>query len=335
MSRRRVCVTGGTGYIGSWLVKKLLDRGCTVHATTRNLGDEGKTGLLRSLPGAAERLRLFEADIYDAATFEPAVAGCEFVFLVATPMMQNGIGSSKDATEVMIEATRTILRQCEQAKTVRRVIHTGSVMAASPFKHDGTGFRDLVDESCWSPLIPSCDYRTEGLDGYVSSKTLSEKELLGYNAGDDRAFEVVTLVCGLVGGDTLLPYVPDSVQVVVSPLTGAEPWLGGLRFMQAFLGAVPLLHVDDACEAHAFCMDPPSLAGRFLCAAAHPNLRDIVGHYRRRHPELNPPIKEVVGEGVRVEAGTSKLQDLGFKYRFGVEEVLDGSVECSKRLGLL
>jgi len=48
--------------------------------------DEKKTGLLRALPGAAERLRLFEADMYDADTFEPAIAGCHFVFLVATPM---------------------------------------------------------------------------------------------------------------------------------------------------------------------------------------------------------------------------------------------------------
>ena len=55
-------------------------------------GDEQKAGLLRRLvPGAAEsgRLLLFQADLYDAATFAPAFAGCRFVFLVATPFQHD------------------------------------------------------------------------------------------------------------------------------------------------------------------------------------------------------------------------------------------------------
>lgn len=31
----RVCVTGGTGFIGSWTIKKLLEDGYYVNATTR------------------------------------------------------------------------------------------------------------------------------------------------------------------------------------------------------------------------------------------------------------------------------------------------------------
>ena len=41
------------------------------------------------LPGAAERLVLFEAALYAAASFAPAIAGCQFVFLVATPLLHD------------------------------------------------------------------------------------------------------------------------------------------------------------------------------------------------------------------------------------------------------
>jgi vestitone reductase len=32
----RVCVTGGTGFIGSWIIKRLLEDGYTVNTTVRS-----------------------------------------------------------------------------------------------------------------------------------------------------------------------------------------------------------------------------------------------------------------------------------------------------------
>lgn len=37
-----VLVTGGSGYIASWVIKQLLDDGKTVHTTVRNLNDTKK-----------------------------------------------------------------------------------------------------------------------------------------------------------------------------------------------------------------------------------------------------------------------------------------------------
>uniref|UniRef100_A0A8R7UM64 NAD-dependent epimerase/dehydratase domain-containing protein n=2 Tax=Triticum urartu TaxID=4572 RepID=A0A8R7UM64_TRIUA len=111
----RVCVTGAASYIAAWLVGKLMQRGCIVHPTLRSLLDEEKTGLLTALPGAADRLTLFEADIYDAATFEPAIQGCEFVFLFATPLVHdNSSAKYKSVTEAIVDAHCLILQQCER-----------------------------------------------------------------------------------------------------------------------------------------------------------------------------------------------------------------------------
>nr|CAB3453800.1 unnamed protein product [Digitaria exilis] len=82
---RRVCVTGGGGYIASWLVKLLLARGYAVHATVRDPGDP-KNAHLGRLDGAAENLRLFKADMLDPDALAAAVAGCEGVFHVASPV---------------------------------------------------------------------------------------------------------------------------------------------------------------------------------------------------------------------------------------------------------
>ncbi|CAK9165795.1 unnamed protein product [Ilex paraguariensis] len=82
----KVCVTGGASYLGSYLIKKLLERGYIVHATLRNLGEPSKVGLLKGLPNAETRLELFEADIYNPDDFGTAIHGCELVVHMATPL---------------------------------------------------------------------------------------------------------------------------------------------------------------------------------------------------------------------------------------------------------
>ncbi|KAF8658566.1 hypothetical protein HU200_059026 [Digitaria exilis] len=287
----RVCVTGGAGFIGSWLVKKLLEKGYTVHATLRSTGDEEKVGLLRRLvPGAAERLRLFDSDLFDAATFAPAIAGCQFVFLLATPFGLEAAGSKyKSTAEAVVDAVRAILRQCEESRTVKRVIHTASVSAASPLKDDGSGagYKDFISESCWTSLDVDYPLRSAHFDKYILSKLQSEQELLSYNAGESPAFEVVTLPLGLVAGDTVLGRVPETIESAVSPVSRSEPYSGLPRILQQLLGSLPLVHVDDVCDALVFCMEQPSIAGRFLCAAAYPTIHDVAGHYASKFPHLD------------------------------------------------
>ena len=36
-TKKPVLVTGGNGYVGSWVVHKLLDKGLTVHVTVRDI----------------------------------------------------------------------------------------------------------------------------------------------------------------------------------------------------------------------------------------------------------------------------------------------------------
>ena len=42
-NKETVLVTGANGYVASWLVKKLIEKGHTVHASVRNINDSSKT----------------------------------------------------------------------------------------------------------------------------------------------------------------------------------------------------------------------------------------------------------------------------------------------------
>lgn len=80
-----VLVSGATGYVGSWCVNTLLGAGYRVRGTVRSLTSK-KVEVLKSLPGAHERLELVTADLMQPADkWKPTVAGCEYVLHVASP----------------------------------------------------------------------------------------------------------------------------------------------------------------------------------------------------------------------------------------------------------
>lgn len=98
--------------------------------------------------------------------------------------------------------------------------------------------------------------------------------------------EVVSLPCALVGGDTHLSYVPLSIEVVISQLTGKEVQYRQLKLLEEMFGSVPLIHIDDICEAHIFCLEQPSMAGRFLCASAYPKIAEMAKYFSDKYPEI-------------------------------------------------
>ncbi|CAL4984876.1 unnamed protein product [Urochloa decumbens] len=160
----RVCVTGGGGFIASWLVKLLLSRGYAVHATVRN-PDDPKNAFLMNLDGAADNLRLFRADVLDIDSLAAAFAGCEGVFHMASPVPGEKIA---DPEEEMM------------APTVK-----GTVNVFDAY------------ESCWS----NKEFCKENENWYGLAKTKSEEIALEY--GKKNGIHVVTVLPGLVFGPLL------------------------------------------------------------------------------------------------------------------------------------
>ena len=192
-----ILVSGASGFIASWVVAILLQRGYTVHATVRRLGDGARHEHLRSLPGAeGDRLRLFEADLLAPGSFAAAVAGCSGAIHCASPFF---FAPKADAHEELIrpavEGTQNVLRACIAEASVQRVVMTSSVAACyvSRAAADhwyteaqwvrGGGRRlgwagALARQRCSAPPPPQSDLDLirETKQHYAESKLLAERE---------------------------------------------------------------------------------------------------------------------------------------------------------------
>lgn len=99
--------------------------------------------------------------------------------------------------------------------------------------------------------------------------------------------KVVTLGCGLVGGDTLLSYIPYSLEVIISQLTNKETDYQLLRYLEELIGKIPIAHIDDVCEAHIFCMENPLVHGRILCSNSYISSAEIADYYQENYPDFH------------------------------------------------
>uniref|UniRef100_A0A1U7X0S7 Vestitone reductase-like n=1 Tax=Nicotiana sylvestris TaxID=4096 RepID=A0A1U7X0S7_NICSY len=80
-TKGKICITGGSGYLGSWMVMRLLQLGFSVNTTIRSHPDRKRDlSYLTNLPGAQDRLRIFNADLDKPESFNPAIEGCIGVF---------------------------------------------------------------------------------------------------------------------------------------------------------------------------------------------------------------------------------------------------------------
>jgi dihydroflavonol-4-reductase len=100
-----VLVTGGNGFIGGWCIVELLKRGYAVRATVRS---PAKEAAVASAAGTTNRLSFFMADLTKDEGWDAAVAGCDYVLHVASPL---GGGASGDP-DAMIGPARPATGRC-------------------------------------------------------------------------------------------------------------------------------------------------------------------------------------------------------------------------------
>ncbi|KAG6469594.1 hypothetical protein ZIOFF_070524 [Zingiber officinale] len=346
--KKRVCVTGAGGFIASWLVKLLLSKGYIVHGTVQDPSDPKNAHLKELHPAATENLQLFKADLLDYESVASAIAGCEGVFHVASPVPYGRVPNPEASTEIIepaVTGTLNVLKACSEAK-VKRVVVVSSYFAVglSPDAND-----KILDEGAWS----DAEYCRKTENWYGLSKTLAEREAVNY--AEKHGLDVVTVCPVYVIGPLLQPTVNPSSLFFIHILKGLSSILFFciIRTLEDItLGLIPYsphhrvagtfscledtsyyyVDVRDVADALFLIYEKPEASGRYLCGPYKMKLSELVHKLRSLYP--NYKYLEKFIEATSYTLRSEKLEKLGLRYRT-LEESLIDSVECYQNAGLL
>jgi nucleoside-diphosphate-sugar epimerase len=278
-----VLVTGGSGFIGSHCLLRLLADGHRVRASLRDLKREGQVRAMLGQGGAVDpgdRLSFVQADLDSDAGWPDAVAGCDYVLHVASPFPS---GVPKDENALIRPARDGALRVLRAARDagVKRVVLTSSFAAI------GYGAPDRAapfTEADWT------DPDGPDVQPYVKSKTLAERAAWDFMAREGGSLELSVVNPVAVFGPVLGADYSSSILIVKRMLDGSMPGCPKLYF-----GAVD---VRDVVDLHVRCMTDPAAKGeRFLAVAGDflsmlqiaDALRAGLGSAARRAPTRQPP----------------------------------------------
>ena len=196
-----VLVTGATGYLASWIVKGLLEKGITVHAAIRGVEDRLKRKHLDDIAAAVNgRIKYFETDLLIPGSYGSAMKGCDLVFHTASPFFLDSKDAQKELIDPAFKGTRNVLDSVNKTPSVKRVVLTSSVAAIYGDTIDSKNVPDgIFDESVWN--TSSTPIQSE----YSYSKTVAEKEAWKI-CGEQNRWDLIVINPSLVLGPALNPH---------------------------------------------------------------------------------------------------------------------------------
>lgn len=268
----KVLVTGASGFVGSAVARKLLERGFAVRALVR------PTSPRFHLEGLD--IEFAEGDLRDPETVRPAMAGVRYLFHVAADYRL----WARDRNEIVtnnVESTRIVMDEALRAG-VERVVYTSSV-ATLAVRMDGTS----VDET-----FPLDEHKAIG--AYKRSKVAAERLV-------ERMIAEQSLPAVIVNPST--PIGPRDVKptptgrIIVDAARGRIP-----AFVDTGLN---LVHVDDVAQGHVAALERGKVGERYILGGQNVHLSDmlaaIAGLLGRRPPRIRMPRSAIVPLAVTAE----------------------------------
>ena len=251
MGNGKVLVTGATGYAAGFCIRELLEHGYDVRGSVRNL----KTSNVDHLRPLGE-VEFVQAILDDDAGWDEAVAGCDYVLHVASPIPFHAPKHEDEVIRPAVDGTKRVITAAAKAG-VKRVVYTSSLDTVT--QNSATADRMRTDDD-WSDLAQS--------SAYGKSKILAEKA--AWELSQKLGVEVSVVLPGAIVGPQLQDHVnKDSTSDLVR------------RILAGGMPAIPPISlgfsdVRDLATAHRLAMEVPGAAGnRYICADGPLWLSDV------------------------------------------------------------
>jgi nucleoside-diphosphate-sugar epimerase len=255
----KVLVTGGSGFVAGWCIVELLNRGYSVRTTLRSPAKQAELRAAVSAFAATDLLSIAAADLTQDAGWDDAVAGCDYVLHVASPLGNDAAADSDSMVAAAHDGTLRVLRAAVNASVKRIVMTSAATVATPPLR---SGMRSMSDESVWF------DAAEADVDSYRQSKRLAERAAWDFMAKSAGSTTFTTILPGAVFGPVLTAGRDGSAQVIDRLLKGRVPANPRLGF--------EVVDVRDLALAHVLAMTAQQAAGeRFLAVGEFMWMRDI------------------------------------------------------------
>jgi len=331
---RPVMVTGATGYVAGWIVKRLLEAGLTVHAPVRNPDNEESLKYLNAIALKSKgNIKYFKADLLEEGSYDEAMKDCELVYHTASPFINTVKDPQKDLVDPALTGTKNVLSSVNRTPSVQRVVLTSSCAAIIGDSADCLTYPNgIATEEQWN-LTSTLDHQP-----YSYSKTVAERAAWEINRKQSR-WDLVVINPSLVIGPGIKPRSTSESFNLVRQLGDGTLKMGAPEF---YIGVVD---VRDLAEAHFNAGFLPQANGRHIISAEETSFLDLSVMLQKKYGNQYPLPKKTlpkflvwlmaplaglkrkmisrnVGYHWRVDH-TKSIKELALKYRPVEESIVD------------
>ncbi len=280
-----VMVTGATGYVAGWIIKKLLDDGLRVHATVRNPANKESLKYLDAIAAKTKgSIRYFKADLLSEGAYNEAMIGCELVFHTASPFTSKIKDPQHDLVDPALIGTKNVLESVNRTETVKRVVLTSSCAAIIGDAKDCLGYPNgIATEEQWN-ATSAVDHQP-----YSYSKTVAEKAAWEINKAQNR-WDLVVINPSLVIGPGINPESTSESFNLVRQLGDGSMKSGVPDF------SIGVVDVRDLAEAHFSAGFTPEASGRHIISAENTDFISLSLYLQNKYGTAYPFPKKIVSK---------------------------------------